>query len=158
MSVPLPKTCVPKTRIMQTHDLYKAGAVQIGHIYRSEFMGYSEELDLAAPGFYFIALGGIVIHRSYVARQRTKTGFKSTLANIRNHRTVPAFDVAQMSNQITLSVHYVPYEKMKPLLNPEAGKVKLLFTKMYLDEFQNYEEVYQLLKDVWTFKTQPTRS
>ncbi|QFR56207.1 nuclear disruption protein [Serratia phage Muldoon] len=142
------------------NELRKASAVQIGTL-TSDAMFYFSGNRAAGkvPGFYFIVRGNEVIAMTFVANQRSGSGFNAFANDIHNRRTSPTYRMAVAAVAAkSLKVFHVDYDNMKHLLNPNCGKVKMFFTRTPYGPVQNFEEIKQAMHDIYTFQAQPTRA
>ncbi|UPW42370.1 nucleoid disruption protein [Salmonella phage CF-SP2] len=137
---------------LSIETLSKAGATVIGIIKNANWVGgVPMEEELSRPGFYFITnIAGFAVSRSYVGRQRSKTGFSNTLSQFRQGRSQLGRTLSN-NNQV-YSVVFVPVEKMKPLTTGHGkGQLSLAFTRKHEDAFQNLEEMNRMLNDNFKF-------
>ena len=111
--------------------------------------------NLNAPGFYFFAhvKRGEVYARFYVGRQRTKSGLRNIVSQIRRRRTKTG--EALCSTLEAFDIYFVSLDKLKVLTNGFGkGKLALAFTAQYSDDFQNLEEQNRMLNDNFKFWAQ----
>lgn len=111
--------------------------------------------NLNAPGFYFFvhAKRGIVFARFYVGRQRTQSGLRNVVSQIRCRRTKTGETLRNTYE--AFDIYFVSLDKMKAITNGFGkGKIAMKFTKQHSDNFQNIEEMNRMLNDNFKFYAQ----
>ncbi|CAL4858234.1 Ndd-like nucleoid disruption protein [Acinetobacter phage vB_AbaM_Konradin] len=111
--------------------------------------------DLTKPGFYFLVHTSRqeVYARFYVGRQRTGSGLRNIVSQIRLRRTKTGEMI--MGSFSSFDIHYVSLDKMKAITNGYGkGKLALALTRQHSDSFQNLEEMNRMLNDNFKFRAQ----
>ncbi|AWY10439.1 nucleoid disruption protein [Acinetobacter phage AB-Navy97] len=111
--------------------------------------------DLTKPGFYFLVHTSRqeVYARFYVGRQRTGSGLRNIVSQIRLRRTKTGEMI--MGSFSSFDIHYVSLDKMKAITNGYGkGKLALALTRQHADSFQNLEEMNRMLNDNFKFRAQ----
>lgn len=145
---------------MTMKHLDLVGAVPVATIKNGDLLHDVADGVLEEPGFYFLinndenSLGyGKVSARFFVGRQRSKTGFRNVLSQIRRGRSTLGRIVR--SNNVQYLVLRADVKKMKPLTTGFGkGQLSLAFTRKHEDAFQNITEMNNMLGDNFTFTLQ----
>ncbi|ARB05775.1 hypothetical protein fHeYen901_2 [Yersinia phage fHe-Yen9-01] len=137
--------------------LEEAGAEIIGVVSYGEWDAVVSKEITTRPGFYFMVPAGQVLPvcsaRFYVGRQRSNSGFDSTLSTLRNKDTSTSRFI--LSRPYSFNVYFIDALKMKPLTTGFGkGQLKMIFTRSHNEEFQNLHEMNRMLNDVFFFPGQ----
>lgn len=142
--------------LMMKKSLVQANAEVVGKLNANG--SFTTELDkdgLARPGFYFFVNDSrqTVYARFYIGRQRTKTGLRNIVSQIRLERAATGAIINQANSGFTIM--FIASDKMKNLTTAFGkGKVAKAFTRAHNDAFQNLEEMNRMLNDNFKFYAQ----
>ena len=140
---------------MTQKDIEKACSTIVGHVAYAELVNGVPSEELERPGFYFLVQhhNKTASARFYVGRQRSKSGFKNVLSQMRAGRSQLGRTIRD--NGVLYEVHYLPIEKTKSLTTAYGkGRVASLFTSVHNEAFQNLEEINRMLSDNFHFTLQ----
>lgn len=111
--------------------------------------------NLNAPGFYFFvhAKRGTVFARFFVGRQRSNSGLRNIVSQIRCRRSKTGEIL--MGQYQAFDIYYVSLDKMKAITNGFGkGKIAIKFVSQHADKFQNLDEMNRMLNDNFKFYAQ----
>ncbi|AZU98642.1 nucleoid disruption protein [Acinetobacter phage AbTZA1] len=111
--------------------------------------------DLNKAGFYFFVHTNRqeVYARFYVGRQRTSSGLRNIVSQIRLRRSKTGDTL--MDSFSSFDIYYVSLDKMKAITNGFGkGKLALALTRQHSEGFQNLEEMNRMLNDNFKFRAQ----
>ena len=142
------KSKKPTLRLSQI----KPFATKIGTLHNGEVKIY-KDANTKSVGFYFIfSKHGYALSRTFVAPQKTKTGFDTTIKRIEKCKTAPMEQVFNKSFNVDACVIYFVDVYTLPYLinyvlydgNPTS----------FAGKFQNYTEISFELSDKYRFLCQ----
>lgn len=128
-------------------DLVHCGAKNVSVFNKSVINRYG---DISKPGYYFVFAHDDerCLARYYCGRQRTQQGFTRAISHIRTGRSNVSRSIIDRG---TISVYYIPVEKIKHLLNKNRSFFVKTFSRTQSDIFENISEVNLLLSDQYKF-------